>query len=571
MIFKRIALAAVVAAVFASAAVAGAPGAWTYLNSNSGFVSSGILDIGGLDDGSFVGVGIHQSSESGFAQAWKGYTDGTFYEVMAATLDLEDTCDVLRIFGFMTTVDFFTDTIGVAGGVTNEQCLAENPNAPECLACFIQLKGTIKRTTEAGEEDTFNVVDLPAEVVPNGSTIDAIHAVTDLFGVAQGYPNMLLATHDAGATWEKLPFAGGTPASVSFINEDIGFAATGFDNTPAKSGEIDPGEILARALWRTSAFYRATHPDFRRQKAIVGDAFFKTTDGGQTWETLSSGDKILAYKMSFANEQYGIVMAEGDSSALAHSIIYYTHDGGVTWEQASVPAKMPWDNGEYGISDVWMVDADLAYASVFVLKFGSLPVAGGFLISSDGGKTWQVDEYGSDEILGIGYMAMDGKRKSWAYAGGMGLTHGYYTGNANAAPTADAGDDGTGVVGETLNLDGSGSSDPDGDTLSYKWTQVSGPAIEMVSPFGVDAAFTPSAAGVVEFSLTVTDSEFWIEAPDTVSFTIDEPAPADDDDDAVDDDDDDDGGDDDEGDDDDDDAGADDDDDEDEDGGCCGC
>ena len=45
----------------------------------------------------------------------------------------------------------------------------------------------------------------------------------------------------------------------------------------------------------------------------------------------------------------------------------------------------------------------------------------------------------------------------------------------NQAPTADAGDDQTVAAGATVNLDGTGSSDPDaGDTLDYTWTQTGG-------------------------------------------------------------------------------------------------
>jgi len=40
----------------------------------------------------------------------------------------------------------------------------------------------------------------------------------------------------------------------------------------------------------------------------------------------------------------------------------------------------------------------------------------------------------------------------------------------NQPPVADAGEDYTGSEGTAIDLDGTGSSDPDGDTLTYKWT-----------------------------------------------------------------------------------------------------
>ena len=47
---------------------------------------------------------------------------------------------------------------------------------------------------------------------------------------------------------------------------------------------------------------------------------------------------------------------------------------------------------------------------------------------------------------------------------------------AQGEPTADAGSDQTVTTGDTVQLDGSGSSDPEDDTLTYSWTLDSVPA-----------------------------------------------------------------------------------------------
>jgi hypothetical protein len=61
------------------------------------------------------------------------------------------------------------------------------------------------------------------------------------------------------------------------------------------------------------------------------------------------------------------------------------------------------------------------------------------------------------------------------------------------------------TVGELVVLDGSGSSDPDGDPLSFAWTQKAGPQIVMSSAQGASIRFTPLLPGDYVFSLVVHD------------------------------------------------------------------
>ncbi|KPL02816.1 MAG: hypothetical protein AMJ90_04835 [candidate division Zixibacteria bacterium SM23_73_2] len=95
----------------------------------------------------------------------------------------------------------------------------------------------------------------------------------------------------------------------------------------------------------------------------------------------------------------------------------------------------------------------------------------------------------------------------------------------NQTPVADAGADQSGIEANTLvTLDGSGSYDPDGDSLGYHWAQVSGPSVTLSDTNIVDPTFTPTVKGNYEFELLVDDGAL-VSSPDTVLVSVDNQAP----------------------------------------------
>ncbi|MDJ0870111.1 MAG: PKD domain-containing protein, partial [Myxococcota bacterium] len=89
----------------------------------------------------------------------------------------------------------------------------------------------------------------------------------------------------------------------------------------------------------------------------------------------------------------------------------------------------------------------------------------------------------------------------------------------NSAPVADAGPDQTPLVGETVTLDGSGSSDVDGDLLAFEWSftaRPAGSAAVLSNPAAVLPEFVADVPGTYVAQLVVDDGRAR-SAPDTVS------------------------------------------------------
>jgi hypothetical protein len=90
---------------------------------------------------------------------------------------------------------------------------------------------------------------------------------------------------------------------------------------------------------------------------------------------------------------------------------------------------------------------------------------------------------------------------------------------AGDLPVANAGNNQSVIVGDTVRLDGSGSYDPGGESLSYAWSfriLPSGSGASISNPASVSPSFVADREGTYEVNLVVSDSTSSSE-PDTTS------------------------------------------------------
>ena len=92
--------------------------------------------------------------------------------------------------------------------------------------------------------------------------------------------------------------------------------------------------------------------------------------------------------------------------------------------------------------------------------------------------------------------------------------------NTNIDPIAIAGEDQTVGVNEPVTLDGSLSTDSDGDIISYTWSQISGQAVTLSAANEAITTFTsPTQENILVFELLVAD-ELGGVSGDTVSILV---------------------------------------------------
>ena len=271
--------------------------------------------------------------------------------------------------------------------------------------------------------------------IPNSkASLFQPHFFNELTGIAGGSDGTLLRTTDGGGTWTRTAFSSDENFfAVQMIGAQNMVAGSSSGSVFLSHDQGMTWDTIGKNLGRIAGLVAAN----LMAMVIVTEngKIYRTTDGGSNWNIVSDDPGSILTAIDFAGLQNGWVTSydgtilhsdnfgitwtpqfqdghtqfddiaftsDLDGYAVASNFIdslWYTHDGGTSWNRTRLPVKTFWHGVSFTNQDTgWIAGGSVGYGVV--------------LRTNDHGITWAIDHESPEALLGI--YAVPDQETVWA-------------------------------------------------------------------------------------------------------------------------------------------------------------
>ncbi|MCX6328068.1 MAG: hypothetical protein NTZ85_00950 [Bacteroidia bacterium] len=259
--------------------------------------------------------------------------------------------------------------------------LVLSDNCADCYSAYFVRSETYSNENYIQPRKRLDFLEVSNYPIGFNKYCTSVYFQTELLGFITCFDGSILKTSDGGKTWKLVETTNTLPLyAISFINDVIGFAVGGQSNCGG-TGCIVPGYLMLKTTdggetWETVPLpykmadlssIRFYHSNFGI--AIGTGAKLKTSNGGQTWSSFASDNMTAVYNIFLLNDNVAFL------SGLKGQL-FKTTDAGETWKYIGLKT-------DYYIQGVMFINEQVGYISLY----------NSLMKTTDGGLTWKRMEY----------------------------------------------------------------------------------------------------------------------------------------------------------------------------------
>lgn len=362
----------------------------------------------------------------------------------------------------------------------------------------------------------------PGVMFPNGDEV----AVDVLDGFGQQHLSFdVQVTGLTGPDFVELEVTATNPASCNptvvslqrpFVNFDTKLASSTYDDFESSVDLWDLNGQSSELIWSKQTEESGNTLWHGVDYSSISDTSLETPE-----LTVADGeDLVLTFQHRFKFE------ASQTDPADPNTFVYW--DGGVievrkvgsTWKDVSEYASVDYVGTLGNLADNPLSDRDAfageseGYPAMqevkldFANEFAGETIAFRFRIGTDQAASevgWEIDDVDVRGLVDMPFPKIVSDLQACS---------------ADATPIAIGGDDLEVEEGETVTLDGSESTDPDGDALAFEWIQLDGPPVELEADGAAITFVAPDVEDVTKLRFRLTVSSNGLTDTATVNVTV---------------------------------------------------